>query len=353
MTNDRWHEGRISADAVMKTTCLLLTTCISTLACFLPGSADEPSTVKIVQTATHIDFLAGTDLVGRYHHGPDVTKPYLWPVNGPGGRAMTRAWPIDKALPRGSTDHVHHKSVWFCHGDVIPEGLELKSRVRDVTGADFWSEGRGHGQIVCTRVAPPKLGDHQGRVETQNEWRTADGTKIIDEMRTIHLVDFGDTRLFVFDIDLHASAVPITFGDTKEGSFGVRVNDAIREQTRNGKIENADGKVGERNCWGRLSAWCDYSGTIDGKSVGLAVLDDPSNRYPACWHVRTYGLMAANPFGRSKSGFPAMKGRSDLVKLAKGEHLKLRYGVLIHPGDAKEGRVAEYFERFVKLRLQQ
>ena len=45
-----------------------------------------------------------------------------------------------------------------------------------------------------------------------------------------------------------------------------------------------------------------------------------------------------------------MKGRTDLVHLARGEALKLRYGLLIHPGDANEGKVAEYFDRFVKLR---
>ena len=59
--------------------------------------------------------------------------------------------------------------------------------------------------------------------------------------------------------------------------------------------------------------------------------------------------MAANPFGRDKSGFPAVKGKTDLVKLAKGEHLKLRYGILLHDGDAKEGKTAECYEQFVKL----
>jgi hypothetical protein len=39
-----------------------------------------------------------------------------------------------------------------------------------------------------------------------------------------------------------------------------------------------------------------------------------------------------------------------LVKLAKGEHLKLRYGLLLHSGDAKDGKVAEYFQRFSKLK---
>ena len=37
-------------------------------------------------------------------------------------------------------------------------------------------------------------------------------------------------------------------------------------------------------------------------------------------------------------------------RILQGEHLKLRYGLFLHTGDVKEGRVAEYFERFVKLR---
>ena len=89
--------------------------------------------------------------------------------------------------------------------------------------------------------------------------------------------------------------------------------------------------------------------TVDGKTVGIAILADPKNPYPTCWHARGYGLMAANPFGRGKSGFPAMKGRTDLVKLAKGEHLRLRYGLLLHAGDVNDGKVAEHYEEFVKL----
>jgi hypothetical protein len=104
-----------------------------------------------------------------------------------------------------------------------------------------------------------------------------------------------------------------------------------------------------RECWGRRSAWCDYSGPIQGNVAGIAIFDHPDNPYPAGWHSRDYGLMAANPFGRSKSGFPAVQGDTDLVKLAKGKHLKFRYGILIHPGDVKDGKVADYYQRFVKL----
>jgi hypothetical protein len=308
----------------------------------------EPASVAIRVTPEAVDFSAGGGLVSRYHKG-DVAKPYFWPLNA-AGRPVTRAWPMEPAAAGGSKDHIHQKSAWFCHGDVIPEGLPLKSRVGGVDGVDFWSEAKGHGRIVCTRVEEPRQNGSQASVATHNQWQTAEGEPVLDEERVIHLHDFGDTRLFIVEIDLCASAWPVTFGDTKEGSFGVRVNDAIREAGGKGRIENAEGQVGEVRCWGRRSAWCDYSGPIDGTVVGVAILDDPKNPSPACWHSRGYGLMAANPFGRAKSGFPAMRGRTDLVKLGKGEHLRLRYGLVLHPGNVRTGKVAEYYDRFVRLR---
>jgi hypothetical protein len=316
----------------------------------VPLGAAEPADVTIDAGKEQITFSIGKDLVGKYNIGPTVAKPYLWPLNAPGNVPVTRSWPMVKGQAGESSDHVHQKSAWFCHGDVIPEGIELKDKVKGVAGVDFWSEGPGAGKIICVDVGKPATDKNHGQITTKNEWRTAGGTKVLDEVRTIHLYDLGDARLFVFDIDLHASAVPITFGDTKEGSFGIRINDAIREEKNGkGKLENADGKVGEKSLWGQQSAWCDYSGPIDGKVVGLAVLDDPGNSSRACWHSRGYGLMAANPFGREKSGFPAMKGKTDLVKLAKGEHLKLRYGILLHSGDATAGKVADNYQKFVKL----
>ena len=131
----------------------------------------------------------------------------------------------------------------------------------------------------------------------------------MDETRTIHLYDLGDARLFVFDIDLHASVAPITFGDTKEGSFGIRINDMItRGRAARASWRTPRARSARRTSGASSRPWCDYSGPLDGKVVGLAILDDPANPHPACWHSRGYGLMAANPFGRA--GFPAIKGRT-------------------------------------------
>jgi hypothetical protein len=293
---------------------------------------------------TAIEFLVGDQLVTRYHN-KGYAKPIFWPVHAPGGIALTRNYPPPEGQAK---DHPHQKSAWFCHGDVIPEGLNFKSPIKNVEGVDFWSEANGHGKIVCTASRMVRV-NGDWRLEISNEWRTAEGTNIMDESQVIRLYDFG-SRLIVVSIDLHASVCPITFADTKEGAFGIRINDVINAAKGKGKIQNAEGKIGEKECWGQRSAWCDYSGPIDGKVVGLAIFDDPKN-IPCCWHVRGYGLMAANPFGRDKSAkFPGVKGNNDLVRLKKGEHLQLRYGMLLHTGDAVSGEVAAAYERFVKLR---
>jgi hypothetical protein len=318
--------------------------------------AADSTAVTISQKPNQLDFLAGDDLVASYHTGPNVAKPYLWPLNAPGGVTVTRAWPIVKDESMITGDHPHHKSAWFCHGDVIPVGMKVTSRGGDIEGVDFWSENATHGRIVCVGIESPA----HGRVVTRNEWRTADGQKVLDEVRTLSLSESAGGHLIAVNCELTAPVCPIVFGDTKEGSFGVRVSDKLlvknkgrdRKEFKNPKsvIRNAEGKTGEKDCWGYVSAWCDYSGDIDGKPVGVTVFADPANKYPTAWHVRDYGLLAANPFGRDKSGFPGMNGRSDLAKMEKGERLVLRFGIFTHKGDADSGKVAEAYKAFVTAR---
>lgn len=338
----------------MRTKCLLL------LALLAPAvrppelpADDKARGAQIKVGDGTADLLVGGELAARYHTDSRYPKPIFWPVHAPGGAKLTRDWPMAEDTPGEPKDHPHQKSVWFCHGDVIPEGLELKHKVRGVEGVDFWSEAKGHGRIVCTRVGKPQGDGGHASLRTHNEWRTADGVRILDEDRTIHLYDLGKARLIVCAIDLHASAFPITFGDTKEGAFGVRVNPEINADKKGkGQIQNAErhvGEQGEKGCWGRPSPWCDYSGPIGGKVVGLAVLSDPKNP-TTYWHTRGYGLHAANPFGRVKARFHLKEGDRELIRLGKGERLRLRYGLLLHEGDAETGQVAAHYRRFVDLR---
>jgi hypothetical protein len=317
------------------------------------ADSSVPANATISVNQASLAFRVSKKDAAIYEFGPNLFKPYFWPLEASNGRRITRAWPMIKDGPDTSRDHPHQKSAWFCHGDIIPVGMALNRKVKGVEGVDFWAESPNAGRIVCTRVGDARNEGGRAWVTTYNEWRTADGDKVLDETRTIQFFDQVTARLFVVDIDLHASVVPIVFGDTKEGAFGVRVADSIAEKNGKGVITNAEGKTGEGQCWGRISAWCDYSGPVQGDTVGIAIFASPDNPIPSCWHSRAYGLMAANPFGRSKSGFPAMKGKKDekdLVHLDKGGHLKMRFALFLHLGDVKEGKVAENYEMFKKLK---
>jgi hypothetical protein len=304
---------------------------------------------KVEFNGEQVVFRAGAEEAADYRFGRDLAKPILWPLKAPNNKDITRDWPMRPSSDGNpKEDHPHQKSAWFTYGDVIPEGVEIKHKRKGVEGIDFWAEGPDCGRIVCVSAQglPGSLG-----IFTSNEWRDPDGAKIMDEMRRIRLFTSEKSRLFIVDIDLSASFIPITFGDTKEGAFGVRVAHSMREDSHGkGHITNAEGKVGEKQCWGRISAWCDYSGPVEGETVGIAIFAAPDNPLPSCWHSRGYGLMAANPFGRVKSGFPDMKDKKDRFRLDKREHLKLRYGIFLHLGDVKEGKVAEAYELFKKMK---
>src|SRR5688572_33228895 len=45
-------------------------------------------------------------------------SPALWPIVGPTGKHMTRAWPVGPAEKGGTKDHPHHQSLWFTHDEV-------------------------------------------------------------------------------------------------------------------------------------------------------------------------------------------------------------------------------------------
>jgi 7-carboxy-7-deazaguanine synthase len=82
-------------------------------------------------------------------------------------------------------------------------------------------------------------------------------------------------------------------------------------------IENSAGGVGEKECWGKPAAWCDYSGPVEGQTVGIAVMDHPGNlRSPVRWHVRDYGLLTTNCFGESTfAGLPCVFVRTTVCDL--------------------------------------
>lgn len=100
--------------------------------------------------------------------------------------------------------------------------------------------------------------------------------------------------------------------------------------------------------WGRPAAWVDYHGPIDGEILGIAILNHPSSfQFPTRWHVRDYGLFAANPFG-AKS-FPGASSSGTAAVIHAGDSLQLKYRVVLHKGDEIDGKISEKFLEYSKL----
>ena len=64
-----------------------------------------------------------------------------------------------------------------------------------------------------------------------------------------------ESRVIDFAITLTATEGPVTFGDTKEGSFGIRIAETMRVQRRRqcaaGHILNSEGQT-DGDAWGKL-----------------------------------------------------------------------------------------------------
>jgi Methane oxygenase PmoA len=321
--------------------------------------------VKIEKTETALVFRMGDMVVSNYVFGGEVqqekgdgkkplAKPYFYPLLAPNGMSVTRDWPMKRGQTGETVDHFHQKSAWFCHGDVIPEGLELKTKSVDkaVKGVDFWSEHTGHGRIVCTLVGEPKMAGDTATIETTNEWRSADGDVLLTEARKITFTATKDGYLLGLEVTFR-TPIGVTFGDTKEGSMGIRIRDdfTLTRKGGTGVITSSEKQSimtpakDNLPIWGKSAEWHDYSGQLAGQTAGIAILDHPTNPHRAAWHTRAYGLMAANPFAREKSGFPSQKGKTDVVKLSKTDSLTLRYALYIHSGAANSvGEVYKYWK---------
>ncbi len=259
-------------------------------------------------------------------------KPILWPVIGPTGKPMTRAYPMAEGACE-KKDHIHQRSVWFTHGDV--------------NGVSFWDEIKNHGFIRHREFVQVTSGP-TAVVVTRNDWVDHDEKKICEDERTLTFGQDGENRWIDFDITIKATNGPVKFGDTKEGSMGVRVAETLKVDAKlGGKIVNSDGLV-DKDAWGKQASWVDYHGPVDDQIVGIAILNHPSSfRYPTYWHVRTYGLFAANPFGLRD--FKNDKTLDGSYTVKPGESISLRYRLVFHKGDEKEGRIAEMWEEYRKM----
>lgn len=290
------------------------------------------------QIAVEID---GKPFTVFYIGGANLNRPYLHPLRSASGKIVNRSFPAGQ-LAGETTDHPHHAGLFYGHGDVNGYNywaVQSVAKPQPPAGANF-------GRIVLKEVASVKSGKESGSVDVVLTWLKPDGAPLLTETRKTTFYAHPELRIIDFDFDF-AAIDTVVFRDTKEGTFAMRMA-TVLDQARTGKLLNAQGGEGEPNVWGKRSEWVDYSGQVDGEKVGVVMMDHPGNpRHPTYWHSRGYGLHSINPFG--VSDFLNDKTQNGSLTIARGQHVRFRYRVVIHPG-ASPARLADLYKEFAGSR---
>ena len=294
--------------------------------------------VKIIEQTGKLRIEVNGELFTEYHYegAPHV---FFYPVLGPGGLAMTRNYPMVPDSKDEDHDHPHQRSLWYSHGDV--------------NGIDFWSESAKAGKIVHDKFLAIESGAESGLVKSTDKWVAPDGTVVCTDERLFRVYARPNAeRLFDFEITLHTGDKPVVLGDTKEGSFGIRIAESMR--LNRGRLWSGKGHIVQNTglrdgkTWGKHADWCDYYGPVNDQTVGIAIFDHPQNpRHPTTWHVRDYGLFAANPFGQHDFESLPDKTAGNLVVPA-GKSTTFRYRFYLHEGDTLQADVAAKYKAYAK-----
>lgn len=287
-----------------------------------------PAWIALQATSSGVDVAIDGRPFTSYRSEDD---PCFFPVLNARGEPVTRAFPFE-LLAGESQDHPHHRSLWFAHGSL--------------GGADFWHDGPE--TVRTTALESLRSGLGRGSFESRSAWIDAEGGEVASDRRRLEFFAHDDAWGLDFDLTLVAGEQGLVIGDTKEGSFALRVAPGLKvdRDVAPGALVDSEGRSGA-DVWGQRAKWILASGELAGGPAAVALFDHPSNlRHPTTWHARTYGLLAANPFGLSDfEGAP--KGSGDLSLGPNGD-LRLRYRVVVFTEVPDRGRLDDLFSEFAR-----
>jgi hypothetical protein len=279
------------------------------------GTVAVQAEVKVVtnEAQKRLDVTIDGKPFTAYVWPDSLMKPVLDPLVAPDGTVVTRGYPL---FPKTGerVDHPHHAGLWFNYGNV--------------DNFDYWNNSTAipeanrpkYGTIHHTKIVSTKSGANLGELVVDSIWTNGQGKDVMTERTRYVFSKTKEGRSIDVLVTLHALD-RVTFHDDKEGMLGIRVasflesanekggvfTDANGKETKvdgagspgaNGVYLTSEGVQGDK-VWATRGKWCSLTGTTDGKTEVIAILDNPKNpNYPTYWHARGYGLFAANPLGQ-------------------------------------------------------
>lgn len=272
-----------------------------------------------------------------------LTKPVLFPLRTPAGIIVTRGWPFEK-IEGERQDHPHHIGLYFTYDRI--------------NGNNYWNNSKNplpaikhlRAQVTTDARGNPAL-------KTIAHWIGTDNKPLLEEKRITSFIPGADQHIIDLDIELKAIADKVSFGDTKEGMFAIRLAQWLTENTDSkyqlgtGAYLNCHGDEKEDGVWGKRAEWVRIQGQKDNKTVGIAILNHPTSiNYPTYWHARRYGAFSANPLGqyafqRSRK-VPDPKPFN--LTLEKGESAPFKFRVIIYDGPRTKKQIDKEFKKYTQ-----
>ncbi len=276
----------------------------------------EAAKIDAVKVGSKINVTIDGKFFTSYIFSSDEKYPFFYPVNGPlTGGSVT-------SMRNG--EYPHHSSLFF--------GLD------QVNGGNYWQEGLERGRIISVNAEVVKQSGDTAVITDECIWSRPGVSSPIKDQRKITITAPSPS---VYQIDVVLSLemlMDVQILKTNHSLFSARM--AADLSVKNGGVMiNAEGASGEKETFGKPSAWIDYSGRRGAFNEGLAIMQHPSNPwYPSPWFTRDYGFISPTPMYWPTNGTD--------TSLKKGEVLTLRYRVIIHGGTTEEANVKKYFEEY-------
>src|SRR5262245_48918109 len=219
---------------------------IATIAASAGILAAQSSPVQIRHDAARHQYVVtvGGKPFTTYCYGEDfLDKPVFYPVMSPNGARVNREYPMVEKVPGESSDHPHHQSLFFTYDEV--------------NGTNFWNPDR-----TGRRIQQRSISAAGNALRGLLDWKDKDGQVVLEETKTVTFSGTANAFVMDHDITLKATRVPVSMGDTKEGAFGLRLNDTLKEDGGSGRYINAEGLETEKGVWGKTSPWVAIRGAV-------------------------------------------------------------------------------------------
>jgi len=266
-----------------------------------------------------------------YCFEPDHFLPYFYPVNSPSGKELT---------VRQTDPYPHHRSFWFA--DTVQ--LEGEKGAASFYNAHYTFKGGKGPHIRHSKFTAEKAEGNAATLAMELLWELDGAKHVLRETRDIRFLALEAGEWFMdarFTVTADWGDVHFLSDAAHYAWPYIRIHPQFSVQ-KGGTLVNSEGGLKQAGTHGKVAKWCDYSNTIDGKAEGLAFFSHAENEHPHTWLTRDYGT-----FGPRRAD--PKNGKRFTLK--KGESLTMRVGILVHNGDAKEGKVAERYEEYVKGKL--